>query len=111
MKRIDAISRCKGIIAEVLNRKSARIMRQIDQAIDMAKDKAQECAESADEIMNSFGKYSESSQISALQGRINDYIDKVKEGKDWEETATILEGLTAKLQEDVEVVEDEEGKK
>lgn len=110
MRRIDAISRCKGILAEVLNRKSARIMRQVDQAIDMAKDKAQECAESADEIMNSFGKYSDSSQTTVLQGRVNDYIDKVKEASDWEETAKILERLKDKLSEDVEVVLDEEEK-
>lgn len=82
-------------------------MRQVDQAIDMAKDKALECAESAEEVMNSFGKYSESSQTNALQGKINDYIDRMKEAEDWKTATAILEGLKTKLQEDVEVVEEE----
>lgn len=110
MKRIDAITRCKGILAEVLNRKSARITRQVDQAIDMAKDKAQESEETADEIINSFGKYSDSSQTKELQGKINEYIDKQKEALDWEQAAKILEALKVKLQQDVEVVEEEEKK-
>ena len=111
MKRIDFISRCKGVLADVLNRKSARIMRQIDQAIDSAKDKAQDCADSAEEIMNSFGKYADAEQTNALQGRINMYIDKMKEGKEWEETATFLAAAKVKLQEEVEVEEEKEEKK
>lgn len=110
VKRIDAITRCKGAIADVLNRKSARINRQVEQAIDMAKDKSQDALEAADEVMNSFGEAAGSQQTSALSERINKYKDKVAEAREWAEVAAILEELKGRLQEEVEVEEEEEKK-
>lgn len=106
MKRIDAITRCKGILSEVLNRKSARILRQVDQAIDMAKDSAEEAREAADEIMNSLGESAESSQTSDLLCKLNAYKDKIAEAKGWDEVVTIFEDLKIKLYEDVQVEEE-----
>ena len=105
MKRIDAITRCKGVLTEMLNRKSSRVMRQVDQAIDAARDNAQAAREKADEIMDSFGCVAESSQTAQLCGKLNQYKDAIIDAKDWDEVADIFEELKKKLQEDVEVEE------
>lgn len=110
MKRIDAITRSKGILSEVLCRKGSRILRQIDQAIDMAKDSAQDEYETADEIMNSFGKYAEASQTDILASKLNNYKDHILEAEEWSRVADIFAALKGKLQEEVEVEEVEDKK-
>ncbi len=103
MKRIDAITRGKGIISEVLNRRSARVMRQLDQAIDAAKDAAQDHRDAADAVMNSLGESAEGSQTDALMRKFNKYIDEMGEVEAAENTAKILTELKKKLQEEVKV--------
>lgn len=103
MKRIDAITRGKGLISEVLNRRSARVMRQLDQAIDAAKDAAQDHRDAAELIINSFGEAADGSQTDMLCKKFNRYIDEMSDVEVAENTAKILTELKKKLNEDVKV--------
>lgn len=111
MKRVNAITRCKGLLAETLDRKANRILRQVNQAIDAAKDKAADLEEKAEEVINSLGSVAGSDQTSALQDKLNKYLDVCNEAEQYKKVVARLEGLKEKLNADVEVVEDEDGNK
>lgn len=111
MKRVNAITRCKGILAETLDRKASRILRQVNQAIDAAKDKAADLEEKAEEIINSLGTVAGADDTFALQAKINKYLDTCSEVEGYQEAVKRLEALKEKLNAEVEVVEDEDGNK
>ena len=67
MKRVNAITRCKGIIAEKLDRKAARILRQVNQALDAAEDELANLSEKEEDLINSLGSVAGSEQTSELQ--------------------------------------------
>lgn len=106
MKRINAITRAKGIMASVLDRKAKRLERQVSQAIDAAKDKADELRETADEIINQMGKKTEAGQTAELQLLINTYIGTLNDAEAYDNAVKYLTELKNKLQEDVEVVDE-----
>lgn len=108
MKKINAI--IKGITdASTSERKANRIMRQIDQAIDMAKDSAQDCRDKAEDLLNDLGKVSGANQTESLGCLLNNYKDKVLEGKEWESVAEVFEDLKKNLNEDVKAPNEVEG--
>lgn len=98
MKKINAI--VKGI-NDASERKANRIIRQVEQAIDMAKDSAQDAKDHAEEIMSSLGQYGEASQTASLADRLNDYKDSVITAKRWGEVAEVFTDLKSKLLEDI----------
>lgn len=106
MKRINAITRAKGIMASMLDRKAKRLERQVSQAIDAAKDKADELRETADEIINQMGKKTEANQTAELQLLINTYIGTLNDAEAYDNAVKYLIELKNKLQEDVEVVDE-----
>lgn len=105
MKRVNFITKNGGVMTEVFDRKAKRIVRQVEQAIDSAKDHASDCRERAEEIMNSLGEVAGSDQTAQLQDRLNGYIEAMDCAENAINTAKILEGLLKKLNEDVKETE------
>ena len=106
MKRVDAIAKGKAkCLTDIFKRKSNRILRSVQQAIDFAEDKISETADKAEEILESFGSYAESTQTSCLQSRINAYCDAVAEADEWQKQLVRLQDLEKMLKEEVELDE------
>lgn len=108
MKRIIAI--IKGKAAEmsvVVNRKANRVIRNVEQGIDWAEDQAEVTKDVADSIMSSLGEVSDGTQTEQCSVRLNQYVEKMKEHKEWLDTIEILKDLKTKLTEEVEVTEEE----
>ena len=108
MKRIVAVVKGKaGMITAVLSRKASRITRNVDQAIAWAEDQIEIAKECAESIIDSFGEVADGTHTEECSERIKYYIEKVKEIKEWEDTLAILKGLKVKLDEEVEVKEND----
>lgn len=103
MRRIDAILKVKDKLTEMFDRKAARILRGVDQAIACAKDDADEARDAAKDIMEKLGNASAKDQTANLQSLLNDYNDKIQEAKAAEEAAANFEELKKTLLENVEV--------
>ena len=110
MKRVNAITRCKGVIAEALDRKANRILRQVNQAIDAAKDKVSDLTEKKEELISSLGSVAGADQTSSLQDKLNKYIDLCSETESYEDAVKYLEELKDKLNEEVVITEQEDGR-
>ena len=108
MKRITAITKCKGVLAETLNRKANRIRRAVQQAIDCAEDKAATFMEQAEEIINNLGDKAGASDTPALQDALNEYVTVMNQAKAYSEAATTYRELAVKLEEEVTVEDTEE---
>ena len=109
MKRIVAVVKGKGsMITAILSRKASRIIRNVDQAIAWAEDQIEVAKEEAEGIIDSFGSVADGTRTAECSGRINDYIEKMKEVMEWEDTLAILNGLKDKLDEEVEVKENKD---
>lgn len=106
MKFIDFIIKGKGVITEMLNRKSARIMRGIDQAIACAQDNADEAREKAESILESLGDASGSGDTDKLCDKINSYADAVELAAKWEERTRSYQKMKEALEKEVDVVEE-----
>ena len=102
-KRINAITRSLGVLAEVLDRKAARINRGIEQAQADALDNAAACREEALEIVNGLGAVAGARDTEALKDALNKYTAKMQEAEDWDAVAKKFEDLKAVLEEEVEV--------
>ena len=102
-KIINAITRSLGVLAEVIDRKAARINRGVEQAQADALDNAATCREEAMEIVNGFGAVAGAKDTEALNDSINKYLSKIQEAEDWDAVAKKLENLKGVLQEEVEV--------
>ena len=109
MKRVNAITRCKGVINELLDRKANRILRQVHQAIDAAKDKVSDLEEKKEAIIAKLGGVAGAEQTGALQGKLNEYIDVCNEIEDYKRSIKHLEDLRDNLNEEVEISEQEDG--
>lgn len=100
MLKIKAI--IKGIAeAASAERKENRIMRQVDQAIDMAKDRAESFQEKADELLNQLPECSGADQTEELNKLLNTYKDNIISKRRWEECAEIFIGLKKTLNTEV----------
>ena len=109
MKRIVAVIKGKATqITAALSRKASRITRNVDQAIAWAEDQIEIAKECAESIIDSFGEVADGAHTEECSERINDYIEKVKELQEWEDTLVILKSLKAKLDEEVEVKENDD---
>ena len=107
MKRIAAITRCKGVLKAMFDRKGERIIRQVKQAIAMAEDKADLARIQAEQRINDLGSCASYDETSELSDRINAYVATAREANKWDEVAKILKDLEKKLNEEVEVEEEE----
>lgn len=104
MKRIDAIVKGAGsLVSNIINRKSQRILRGVEQAIAFAEDKVDYYTDSSEELINSLAEVSGADDSSALASRINKYVENMGARKDWEETVSTLKDLKAKLNAEVKV--------
>ena len=109
MKRIDAIAKGKSNqMSSSIERKGARIMRNVEQAVACAEDKLDYLSDKAESLIDSLGGVAEADQTSSCQNTINRYIDTIKEYNDWKETLEILHELRSKLDEEVELADGEE---
>lgn len=109
MKRIDAIAKGKSNqMSSSIERKGARIMRNVEQAIACAEDKVDFLIDKAESLIDSLGDVAEADQTSSCQNAINRYIDTVKELNDWKETKEILGVLKEKLDEEVLLTDEAE---
>ena len=107
MKRVNAIAKGKATcITDLLNRKANRIMRGVEQAIDFAADKIEDCKEAAESVINSLGEVADSGMTATLQSRINDYCNKIAQAEEWEAQLARLKDLKKKLEADVKVEEE-----
>ena len=107
MKLVYAITRGKASsITELLDRKAKRVLRSVDQAIAYAEDKIDECKEAADEIINTFGEVAGGDDTDALQGKFNEYTDKIAESEEWAKQVERLKTLKEKLNSEVELEEE-----
>ena len=102
-KRINAITRSLGVLAEVLDRKASRINRGVEQAKDCALDNAATCREEAMEIINGLGEVSGAKDTESLKTKLNLYIKKMQEAEDWDAVAKKFDALKGILEEEVEV--------
>jgi len=103
-KRINAITHnLGGVLAEVLDRKAARIKRGVEQAQADALDNAATCREEAMEIVNGLGEVSGAKDTPALQEHLNSYLAKIAEAEEWDAQVKRLEALKGILEEEVEV--------
>lgn len=102
-KRINAITRCVGILKEVLDRKAERINRGIEQAKADALDNSVACKEDAMEIINGLGKIAGARDTEALAYAFNSYAEKMEEADRWEALAKRFDTLKATLEEEVEI--------
>jgi len=103
-KRINAITKnLGGVLAEVLDRKAARIKRGVEQAQADALDNAANCREEAMEVINNLGEVAGAKDTPALQGALNKYLEKVAESEQWDKVSDRLEALKGILEEEVEV--------
>ena len=103
MKRISHIVNPQGIRSESLTRREDRIRRQVDQAIDMTKDKAAEADEKADQVIDTLGKTSGIDQTSDLQKTLQSYLQFREEGWQWKRQTEFLEELKVALDKDVDI--------
>ena len=109
MKRIDAIIKGKAsCLTDLLGRKSARILRNVESAIAQAEDEIEALNEKADKVMSDLSKVAEASQTSGCATVLNQYVDFMKAAQAWQETLDILKGLKERLNEEVEVKDSEE---
>ena len=105
-KRINAITRTLGVLAEVLSRKEQRIYRGIDQAAAAALDYEADAREQAMNIINGLGDVAGAGDTEALKETLNNYVAKVDEADNWAKVAKIIGGLKDILNEEVEVEEE-----
>lgn len=106
MKRITAIIKGKvEAIPGVLDRKSNRIIRAVEQARDCALDSAESCKEEAEAIIDGLGEVAGQSDTEKLQEKLNEYANKLMEAEDWERMASKFDQLRLKLTEDVKLEE------
>lgn len=105
MKRITAITKCNGVLAEVLDRKANRIKRAVAQMADCAADKAAESEEKAEDILNSLGSVAGAEQTKELQDKLNAYNQAIQDAKDYRNSSENFKELLAKLDEEVTVEE------
>lgn len=107
MKRIEAIAKGKSSqMSSSIERKAARILRNVEQSIAFAEDKVDELNDRIESIIDSLGEVAEADQTPNCQRAINNYIDTVKQYRDWKETTEILNGLKAALDKEVKLVEE-----
>ena len=107
MKRIDAIAKGKSTqMSSSIERKGARIMRNVEQAISYAEDRVEYLEDKAEGLIDSLGNYAEAEQTASCQSTINRYVDTTKELLDWRETLNALNSLKKKLGEEVQIVEE-----
>lgn len=107
MKRIDCIIKGKASkITDILSRKSKRIMRGVETAIDYAADKVEEYNDLQEKAIDQLGCAAESGMSDALQSRINCYLDMARNKEEWQNQLSRLKDLKAKLEEDVELAEE-----
>lgn len=103
MKRVNAIVKAVGKITEIFTRRAERILRGVDSAIACAKDNADECRESAYDLMVSMGDASSKEDSVKLQDIISDYAAKMEEAERWDKYVKYFEELKVKLNEEIEV--------
>lgn len=109
MKRIIAVIKGKASqVTAALSRKASRITRNVDQAIAWAEDQIEIAKECAEGIIDSFGEVADGAHTEECSYRINNYIEKIKEIREWEATLDILNELKVKLDEEVEVKDSKE---
>jgi hypothetical protein len=112
MKRIDAVIKGKATqMTDTLTRKAARILRNVDQAIDWAEDQLEMQNERAEALINSLGTVADGSCTRECSDRINSYIDTVKMADEWKKSIAILNNLKEKLNAEVEVEEEKKDEK
>jgi len=103
MKRISYIVNPKGTRSDVVARKEARILRQVDQAIACIEDQASEAHENIENLIDSLGEAGSSADTAKLQEKLNKYCELC----DKEETAiryiSYLKHLSKTLDQEVEV--------
>lgn len=109
MKRIDVILKGKcSKIAGLFQRKSARLLRNVDQAIAYAEDQVDIAKGKKNSILESLGDVADADQTAECSATINDYVEVVGQIKEWEETVEALKGLKAELNEEVELEPEED---
>lgn len=108
MKRVEAIAKGKcSSLSAFLNRKAKRIMRGVEQAIDYASDKIEECNDAAQKAINDLGLVADAGDSCGLQSYINKYLDKIAAKENWEKQLARLKELKKELEADVKL-EDED---
>ena len=105
MKRITAITKCNGVLSEVLDRKAKRIKRAIEQMADCADDTAAELEEKAEDIINSLGKVADAGNSDVLASKLNEYNRAVEDAKLARNSAVNFRNLLVKLDEEVSETE------
>ena len=107
MKRVDAIAMGKAQkTTESIERKSKRIMRAVEQAIDYSRDKIDATDDKLNTLMDSLGEVSTADGTSGLQTRINRYAEVLSEQEAWEEQLNRLLNLKENLLADVDIKEE-----
>lgn len=108
MKKIDVILKDKcSLISGLFQRKSARILRNVEQAIAFAEDKVDAFKEKKEEVLKSLAGVADADHTSECSDVINSYIDTVREIRQWQEAVEILNDLKAELLEEVELEPEE----
>lgn len=105
MKRVNFIVRGKGVLTNMLDRNIARINRAVKSAIGSVNDDIDELDTKIEDAINDLGKDPKDSD--AVNQTIDHYIALYSDRKVAHEALEALEALKAKLDEDVEVEEEE----
>lgn len=103
MKRISYIVNPKGTRTDVIARKEARILRQIDQAIASVEDQASEAHESIESLIDSLGEAGASSDTTKLQEKLNKYCELCDKEDSANRYIIYLNDLKEALNQEVEV--------
>ena len=107
MKRVDAIAMGKAQkTTESIERKSKRIMRGVEQAIDYARDKIEVLEDRLDSFVNSLGDVASAEDTTGLQNKINNYAVVLHELEEWEAQLNRLIQLRETLLVEVDVKEE-----
>lgn len=105
MKKIDAITRCKGVIVDVLTRRAKRLERNVRQYLDNTKDAADETREKANNLILKMGSCSGTEDTSSLRRLLDDYGNLRREADRLDAHAKYIEELLEELNKEVEVEE------
>ena len=103
--RLNALIKCVGVITEVFTRKANRVLRAVDQAIDCAKDSADEARCKAAEELKKLGDATSYSDSGKLKEILCNYGKNIEEAERWDRYAGYYEKLKEQLNEEVEVEE------